>query len=114
MAVRYKNPTTFISVLGATQVGCLAVTGILAGFSPIFSFGAVGGNAAWLMAMAKTVKRSRPDVCGRWFAWAIEQPEAGRVRVSRFTRLGVRGQRTYAAIRRIYLIAAYENVTFRG
>ncbi|KAI1740776.1 hypothetical protein F4680DRAFT_447631 [Xylaria scruposa] len=56
-------------ILGAAQVGCLTATGILAGFSLVFFFGAVGGNTAWLMAMAKTVRRSRLDVCGWWFAW---------------------------------------------
>ncbi|KAF3766658.1 putative UbiA family prenyltransferase, partial [Cryphonectria parasitica EP155] len=69
MAVRYHNTTAFISTLGAAQVACLAVTGVLGGFSPIYWVGAVGGNAMWLTIMARTVKRSRPDVCGWWFAW---------------------------------------------
>lgn len=50
MAVRYQNTTAFISTLGAAQVGCLLMTGILAGFSPIYFIGAVGGNALWLVS----------------------------------------------------------------
>ena len=69
MAVLYQNTDAFISVMGAAQVGCLLATGLLAGFSPIYFVGAVGGNALWLAAMVKTVKRSRPDICGWWFAW---------------------------------------------
>ncbi|KAI0115637.1 UbiA prenyltransferase family-domain-containing protein [Nemania sp. FL0031] len=69
MAVLYQNTDAFISVMGAAQVGCLVATGVLAGFSPIYFIGAAGGNALWLAAMVKTVKRSRPDICGWWFAW---------------------------------------------
>ncbi|KAI0968681.1 UbiA prenyltransferase family-domain-containing protein [Xylaria arbuscula] len=69
MAVLYQNTDAFISVMGAAQVGCLIATGVLAGFSPIYFIGAAGGNALWLAAMVKTVKRSRPDICGWWFAW---------------------------------------------
>lgn len=69
MAVRYQNTDAFISVMGAAQVGCLIATGALAGFSPVYFIGAAGGNALWLAAMVKTVKRSRPDICGWWFAW---------------------------------------------
>ncbi|KAI1764514.1 UbiA prenyltransferase family-domain-containing protein [Hypoxylon sp. FL1150] len=69
MAVRYQNTDIFISVLGAAQVGCLAATGVLAGFSPIYFAGAAGGNALWLTVMVKTVKRSRPDICAWWFSW---------------------------------------------
>ena len=69
MAVRYQNTDAFISTLGAAQVGCLALTGVLAGFSPVYFIGAVGGNAAWIISMVKTVKRSRPDVCAWWFSW---------------------------------------------
>ena len=50
MAVRYQNTGLFISTLGAAQVGCLAATGILAGFSPVYMVGAVGGNALWLVS----------------------------------------------------------------
>ncbi|KAI1503404.1 UbiA prenyltransferase family-domain-containing protein [Biscogniauxia marginata] len=69
MAVRYQNTDSFISVLGTAQVICLAVTGVLAGFSPVYFIGATGGNAVWLITMIKTVKRSRPDVCAWWFSW---------------------------------------------
>ncbi|KAI0535366.1 UbiA prenyltransferase family-domain-containing protein [Xylaria digitata] len=69
MAVLYQNTDAFITVMGAAQVGCLIATGVLAGFSPIYFIGAAGGNALWLAAMVKTVKRSRPDICGWWFAW---------------------------------------------
>lgn len=69
MAVRYQNTDAFITALGAAQVACLAATGLLAGFSPVYFVGAVGGNALWLAAMVKTVKRSRPDVCAWWFSW---------------------------------------------
>ncbi|KAI1435908.1 hypothetical protein GGR50DRAFT_653704 [Xylaria sp. CBS 124048] len=69
MAVRYQDTQRFISVLGAAQVACLAATGVLAGFSPIYFIGAAGGNALWLAAMVKTVRRSRPDICGWWFSW---------------------------------------------
>ncbi|KAI0424433.1 UbiA prenyltransferase family-domain-containing protein [Xylaria sp. FL1042] len=69
MAVIYQDTDAFISVMGAAQVGCLIATGVLAGFSPIYFIGAAGGNALWLAAMVKTVKRSRPDICGWWFAW---------------------------------------------
>ncbi|KAI1360885.1 UbiA prenyltransferase family-domain-containing protein [Xylaria arbuscula] len=69
MAVRYQNTDAFISAMGAAQVGCLIATGVLAGFSPVYFIGAAGGNALWLAAMVKTVKRSRPDICGWWFAW---------------------------------------------
>ncbi|RYP69499.1 hypothetical protein DL770_008229 [Monosporascus sp. CRB-9-2] len=69
MAVRYRNTGTFIGLLGAAQVGSLVVTGVLAGFSPVYFIGAAGGNAFWLAAMVKTVKRSRPDICAWWFAW---------------------------------------------
>ncbi|GAP93090.1 putative 4-hydroxybenzoate polyprenyl transferase [Rosellinia necatrix] len=69
MAVLYQNTDAFISAMGAAQVGCLIATGVLAGFSPIYFIGAAGGNALWLAAMVKTVKRSRPDICGWWFSW---------------------------------------------
>ncbi|KAK5636775.1 hypothetical protein RRF57_012487 [Xylaria bambusicola] len=69
MAVRYQSTEAFISIMGAAQVGCLIATGVLAGFSPVYFIGAAGGNALWLFAMFKTVKRSRPDICGWWFAW---------------------------------------------
>lgn len=69
MAVLYQNTDAFISAMGAAQVGCLVATGVLAGFSPIYFIGAAGGNALWLAAMVKTVKRSRPDVCAWWFSW---------------------------------------------
>ncbi|KAI1164542.1 UbiA prenyltransferase family-domain-containing protein [Nemania serpens] len=69
MAVLYQNTDAFISVMGAAQVACLVATGVLAGFSPIYFIGAAGGNALWLAAMVKTVKRSRPDICGWWFSW---------------------------------------------
>jgi 4-hydroxybenzoate polyprenyltransferase len=69
MAVLYQNTDAFISIMGAAQVGCLVATGVLAGFSPIYFIGAAGGNALWLAAMVKTVKRSRPDICGWWFSW---------------------------------------------
>ncbi|KAG9252366.1 UbiA prenyltransferase family-domain-containing protein [Emericellopsis atlantica] len=69
MAVRYQNTSLFISTLGAAQVGCLAATGILAGFSPVYMIGAVGGNALWLATMVMTVKRTRPDICAWWFSW---------------------------------------------
>ncbi|KAL7627700.1 hypothetical protein AAE478_001894 [Parahypoxylon ruwenzoriense] len=69
MAVRYQNTNVFISVLGAAQVCCLVATGVLAGFSPVYFISAAGGNALWLAAMVKTVKRSRPDICGWWFSW---------------------------------------------
>ncbi|CAJ2507424.1 Uu.00g086100.m01.CDS01 [Anthostomella pinea] len=69
MAVRYQNTDIFISAMGAAQVGCLIATGVLAGFSPIYFIGAAGGNALWLAAMVKTVKRSRPDICAWWFSW---------------------------------------------
>ncbi|KAI1813754.1 UbiA prenyltransferase family-domain-containing protein [Poronia punctata] len=69
MAVLYQNTNTFISAMGAAQVGCLVATGVLAGFSPIYFIGAAGGNALWLAAMVKTVKRSRPDICAWWFSW---------------------------------------------
>ncbi|KAI1169889.1 UbiA-domain-containing protein [Nemania sp. FL0916] len=69
MAVLYQNTDAFISVMGAAQVGCLIATGVLAGFSPIYFIGAAGGNALWLAAMVKTVKRSRPDICAWWFSW---------------------------------------------
>lgn len=69
MAVRYQSTGAFIATLGAVQVGCLAATGVLAGFSPVYLVGAVGGNAAWLVAMVRTVKRSRPGVCAWWFSW---------------------------------------------
>ncbi|KAI0468057.1 UbiA prenyltransferase family-domain-containing protein [Xylaria cf. heliscus] len=69
MAVRYQNTNAFISILGAAQVGSLAITCVLAGLSPITFIGVVGGNAAWIVAMVRTVKRSRPDICGWWFAW---------------------------------------------
>ncbi|KUI59731.1 4-hydroxybenzoate polyprenyltransferase, mitochondrial [Cytospora mali] len=69
MAVRYHDTKAFITTLGAAQVGCLVLTGVLGGFSPIYFIGAAGGNALWLTSMAMTVKRSRPDVCAWWFAW---------------------------------------------
>jgi 4-hydroxybenzoate polyprenyltransferase len=69
MAVRYQNTKAFISTLGAVQVGSLALAGVLAGFSPIYFVGAVGGNAFWLAVMARTAKRSRPDICAWWFSW---------------------------------------------
>lgn len=69
MAVLYQNTDAFISVMGGAQVACLVATGVLAGFSPIYFIGAAGGNALWLAAMVKTVKRSRPDICGWWFSW---------------------------------------------
>ncbi|KAI1819657.1 UbiA prenyltransferase family-domain-containing protein [Xylaria intraflava] len=69
MAVLYQNTDAFISAMGAAQVACLVATGVLAGFSPIYFIGAAGGNALWLAAMVKTVKRTRPDVCAWWFSW---------------------------------------------
>lgn len=69
MAVRYQNTAAFISILGTAQVGCLAITGVLAGFSPVYFISAVGGNIAWLGCMVKTVKRSRPKTCAWWFSW---------------------------------------------
>lgn len=50
MAVRYQNTVAFISTLGAGQVACLAATGYLAGFSPLYYTLAVGGNALWLVS----------------------------------------------------------------
>ncbi|KAK7748760.1 hypothetical protein SLS53_000784 [Cytospora paraplurivora] len=49
MAVRYKDTKAFITTLGSAQVGCLLLTGILGGFSPIYFIGAAGGNALWLV-----------------------------------------------------------------
>lgn len=69
MAVRYRDTGAFITTLGTAQVGCLVAAGVLAGFSPVYFVGAVGGNIIGLVAMAKTVKRSRPDICAWWFAW---------------------------------------------
>ncbi|OTA81657.1 hypothetical protein M434DRAFT_401325 [Hypoxylon sp. CO27-5] len=69
MAVRFRNTETFIASLGLLQVMCLVVTGMMAGFSPVYFVGAAGGNALWIAAMVKTVKRSRPDICAWWFAW---------------------------------------------
>jgi 4-hydroxybenzoate polyprenyltransferase len=69
MAVRYQNTNVFIANLGAVQVACLVATGVLANFSPVYMIGAAGGNALWLAAMIKTVKRTRPDICAWWFSW---------------------------------------------
>lgn len=69
MAVRYQNTNVFISVLGLAQVGCLVATGVLASFSPVYFISAAGGNAVWLAAMVKTVRRSRPHICAWWFSW---------------------------------------------
>ncbi|KAG8169997.1 hypothetical protein KVR01_000742 [Diaporthe batatas] len=69
MAVRYHDTDAFITTLGTAQVACLLLTGILAGFSLAYFVLAVGGNAICLMAMVKTVSRSRSDICGWWFAW---------------------------------------------
>ncbi|KAI5859279.1 UbiA prenyltransferase family-domain-containing protein [Durotheca rogersii] len=88
MAVRYRNTAAFISVLGAVQVGCLVATGVLAGFSPIYFVGAAGGNALWLAAMAKTAKRTRPDICAWWFSW-------GGLLVSGTTTLALIGEYFY-------------------
>ncbi|KAI0396811.1 UbiA prenyltransferase family-domain-containing protein [Xylariaceae sp. FL0594] len=69
MAVLYQNTDAFITVMGAAQVACLIATGLFAGFSPVYFIGAAGGNALCLVAMVKTVKRSRPDICAWWFSW---------------------------------------------
>jgi len=69
MAVRYQNTSVFITALGSAQVACLTLTGILARFSPIYFLFSACGNTICLAAMVKTVKRSRPDICGWWFSW---------------------------------------------
>lgn len=51
MAVRYRDTTAFISVLGAAQVGCLVATGVMAGLSPVYMTIAAGGNALWLVSV---------------------------------------------------------------
>lgn len=69
MAVRYRHTEAFIGVLGTAQVACLLATGLLAGLGPLYFVGACGGNAALLLAMAMTAKRSRPESCAWWFSY---------------------------------------------
>lgn len=66
MAVKYQDTFVFIFTLSAAQAGLMIAAGILSGLSPVYFVVACGGNAVMLAAMAKTVKRSRPDMCAWW------------------------------------------------
>ncbi|KAH8594382.1 UbiA prenyltransferase family, partial [Bisporella sp. PMI_857] len=85
MAVRYQNTEAFISVLGTAQVSLMVAAGYLAGMTPIYYVIACGGNAAMLVAMARTVTRARPDICAWWFL-------RGSILVGGTTVLGLLGE----------------------
>lgn len=65
MAVRYQDTTAFIATLGAAQVGCLVLAGVLAGFSPVYFVGAVGGNIIGLVSLSFRCKGVDPCLTHR-------------------------------------------------
>jgi 4-hydroxybenzoate polyprenyltransferase len=62
MAVRYQDTGAFITTLGTVQVACLVATGVLAGFSPVYFIGTVGGNIIGLVSFVRHLARWRSSV----------------------------------------------------
>ena len=85
MAVRFRNSTAFISILGSLQVGLLASTGLWAGFGKVYYMVACGGNAFLMGAMAMTAGHERSRVCTWWYTY-------GGLLVGGVTSVGLMGE----------------------
>ena len=68
MAVRFKSSTKLLaSVLSVGQVGLLALSGLWAGFGPVYYVGTVGGVAVAMAYYIWDVDLKNPASCGAWF-----------------------------------------------